>query len=101
MMPPACGGHATGSVGAILGKREDGRLYVRDVPAGMGAAEAGLEPGDEIVAIDGRDVRGMDPDAVRAALRGEVGSTVILTVVRGALRRDVKVKRGPFRGGAS
>lgn len=100
-MLAACVGHPKGSIGAVLGKREDGRLYVRDVPAGMAGSNAGLEPGDEIVAIDGRDVRGMVPDAIRTAVRGDVGSTVVITVVRGALRRDVKIQRGPFRQGGS
>jgi S1-C subfamily serine protease len=94
----ACGGSAGGSIGAVLGKRHgDGRVYVRDVPAGMTGAEAGLEPGDEIVAIDGRDVRTMSTEDVQGALRGKIGTTVVLTVDRAGARRDVPVRRGPFR----
>jgi carboxyl-terminal processing protease len=97
--PLGCGGGATGSIGAVLGKRGDGRLYVREVPPGMSAWTAGLEPDDEIVAIDGREVRAMTPEDVSKALRGTVGSDVTLTVKRGGLARDVKVRRGPFRQG--
>jgi C-terminal processing protease CtpA/Prc len=93
----ACGGGATGSVGAVLGKREDGRLYVREAPSGMAAATAGLEPDDEILAIDGRDVRKMTADEVRKALRGRVGSGVVLLVERKGARREVTVTRGPFQ----
>ncbi len=97
----SCGGTATGSVGAVLGKQaEDGRLYIRQAPPGMAAWTAGLEPDDEVVAIDGRDVKAMTLDDVRAALRGPVDSTVVLTIRRGGVVRDVKVKRGPFKEGA-
>lgn len=95
----SCGGSSAGSIGAVLGKRENGRLYVRDAPPGMAAWKAGLEPDDEIVAIDGHDVRAMTADDVRKAVRGDVGSTVILTVERNGVRRDVNVQRGPFKDG--
>lgn len=97
LLVSSCGGAATGSVGAVLGKRDDGRLYVRATPAGMAAWTAGLEPEDEILAIDGHDARAMTPDDVRSALRGGVGSTVVLKVRRSGLVRDVKVQRGPFK----
>jgi len=94
----SCGGSATGSVGAVLGKSaDDGRLYVREAPAGMAAWTAGLEPDDEIVAIDGQPARAMTLDDVRKALRGPIGSTVVLTIARGGVQRDVKVQRGPFK----
>ncbi len=86
-----------GTIGAALGKQTDGRLFVRSVPPGQGAAQAGLEVDDEIVAIDGVDVRGMTPDDVRQAVRGELGSTMVLTVVRGGTRRDVVVKRSALK----
>lgn len=75
---------APGTIGATLGKQPDGRLFVRAVPPGQGAAQAGLEVDDEIVAIDGKDVRGLTPEEVRQAVRGDLGSTMVLTVVRGA-----------------
>lgn len=86
-----------GTIGAALGKQPDGRLFVRSVPPGQGAAQAGLEVDDEIVAIDGIDVRGMTPDDVRQAVRGDLGSTMIVTVVRGGTRRDIVVKRSALK----
>ncbi len=60
------------------------------------AARAGLEPGDLIVSIDGRSTQGMDAAKVTDAIRGEPGTTVMLTISRGdgtpfdvAVRRDV------------
>ncbi len=92
-----CGGHQVGVIGAVLGKRGDGRLYIRDVPEGMGAAQAGLEPGDEIIAIDGRAVFSMTPEEVSKALRGDIGTTALLTIDHHGARRVVKVERQALR----
>jgi hypothetical protein len=102
----ACASAAPGTIGALLGQRTDGRLFVRGVPPGQGADRAGLEIEDEIVAIDGRPVKEMTQEDVRRAVRGDVGSTLTLTVERAGQRRDVKVERSPSladkpSGGAS
>jgi carboxyl-terminal processing protease len=75
-------GPEKGTIGAVLAQRNDGRLFVRDVPDGLAAEEAGLQPGDQILLIDGMDVRGMSSKAVHLALSGDVGEKVKLTVVR-------------------
>ncbi|MFP3852971.1 MAG: S41 family peptidase [Anaerolineales bacterium] len=49
---------------------------------GSPAEEAGLEPGDEIIAVDGEDVTGMDGNQVIRLVMGPAGSTVELTVRR-------------------
>ncbi len=92
----ACGSAAPGTIGALLGKRTDGRLFVRGVPPGQGADRAGLEIDDEILAIDGHPVAQMTQEDVRKAVRGNVGSTLTLTVQRGGQKRDVKVERSPI-----
>lgn len=93
-----CGASGPGSVGAVLGRDNETRaLHVREVPAGLGAERAGLLPGDEIVMIDGVYVRDLASADVRAKLRGEAGSTVMLTVVRGDEVRHLEVKRAPMR----
>jgi C-terminal processing protease CtpA/Prc len=81
----------------VVGQRGDGRLFLRDVPAGLAAAQAGLRPGDEIVLIDGVDVRTMTPERVHQALSGEVGDPVKLTVVRGEQVIRVTLLRTPPR----
>src|SRR5512140_648254 len=43
-----------GTIGAVLGQRPDGRLFVRDVPPLLAARKSGLLPGDEILLIDGK-----------------------------------------------
>jgi C-terminal processing protease CtpA/Prc len=72
-----------GTIGAMLGQRGDGRLFVRDAPAELSASAEGLEEGDEILLIDGRDVRKMSDDELHHALSGDVGSRVKITAVRG------------------
>lgn len=67
-----------------------------EVPGGRGAAEAGLAPGDVLVAIDGDYVPRMGPDELRRRLRGAEGTRVRLTVLRGDEVLHVEVRRGPF-----
>ncbi len=95
-------GPPIGSVGAVFGVRGDEpRVFVRDAPAGLGAAEAGLRPGDELLFVDGEDVRDLGAEGVRERLRGVVGTTVVLTVARGDEIVRVRVTRKPFRRAGS
>lgn len=91
-----CGAPA-GSIGAMLVQEETGALRVREAPEGLTGARAGLAPGDEVVAIDGADVRGLDRDEVHRRLQGPIGTRVELTVVRGGVVEKVSVMRGPYR----
>jgi C-terminal processing protease CtpA/Prc len=76
-----------GTIGAVIAQDDQsGRIFVRDAPPGLAAAKAGLRRGDEIVLIDGLDVRAMSAQQVHAALSGDVDATVKLTLVRGAER---------------
>lgn len=89
-----------GTIGAMLAQTSDLRLVVRDVPPNLAAARAGLAPGDEILLIDGRDVRELDVRGVHRSLAGEVGDPVKLTllrdgrVIRVTLRRTPPPKKG-------
>jgi carboxyl-terminal processing protease len=46
------------------------------------AEKANLQPGDQIIAVDGQDVTSLLPDAVRQKVLGPEGSTVKLTIQR-------------------
>ena len=93
----ACGG-TTGSIGAVLGRdNETAALHVRDVPPGLAAARAGLRPGDEIVMIEGFYVKNMSAKQIQTLLRGDPGTTVELTILRGEAVQRVKVTRTPLR----
>jgi C-terminal processing protease CtpA/Prc len=63
----------------------------------MDGARAGLEPGDEVLAVDGRDVRDLDPAGVHRTLAGEVGTPVTLTVARRGRVERLTVVRKPYR----
>ncbi len=54
----------------------DGRVTVMNPIPGTPGARAGIRPGDWFVTIDGRDVEGVDVDAVVELLRGEPGTSV-------------------------
>ncbi|MBI4950761.1 MAG: PDZ domain-containing protein [Myxococcales bacterium] len=89
-----CGTGAVGSIGAVL--RSDpatGAFVVRTVPEGLAAAEAGLEEGDVLKMVDGVLVDGLKKAKLQALLRGEVGTYVELTVVRGELVLRLEVLR--------
>ena len=49
---------------------------------GTPAERAGIQPGDRIVAVDGKPTEGLSPDEARDALRGPEGSKVSITVDR-------------------
>ena len=86
-----------GSIGAVLAQsRHDGRVTLRDVPSGYPAAEAGVARGDEVLLIDGRDVRSLSPEAIHQLLQGEVGTMVNLTLLRRGKIERVAVKRAPL-----
>jgi C-terminal processing protease CtpA/Prc len=83
----------------VFGRDNDTRaLYVREVPAGLAAAGAGLLPGDQVVMIEGFYVRDLDAKSIHDKLRGDVGSTVALTILRGEEVIHVRVARGALRG---
>jgi carboxyl-terminal processing protease len=72
----------------------DGRVVVVAVINGSPADEAGINPGDTIVAIDGERLDGGDLDAAIDSLLGQAGTTVELVVLPpGSEERTVTVQR--------
>jgi C-terminal processing protease CtpA/Prc len=87
-----------GTIGAVIAQdTESGRLFVRDVPKGLAADKAGVKRGDEILLIDGLDVRAMSAKQIHAALSGDVDATVKLTLVRGERVLRVTLQRTEAR----
>jgi carboxyl-terminal processing protease len=54
---------------------------------GSPAEQAGVKPGDRIVGIDNRPVRGQSPADLVRAMRGDPGTKVILTIRRDGVER--------------
>ena len=77
-------------VGLVLTRQ----YYIQVVAArdGSPAAEAGLLPGDYIRAIDDNPTRLMSIVRARQLLRGEPGSTVTLTVIRGNAAEPTEIE---------
>ncbi|MHB1050164.1 MAG: S41 family peptidase [Bacteroidota bacterium] len=70
-----------GGVGVSIGVR-DGVITVLSPMEGYSAHKQGVKAGDRIIAIDGEDISGMNPDSVRLRVRGEPGTVVRMKVER-------------------
>ncbi len=62
---------------------------------GSPAQKAGLQAGDQIIAVDGADMTGINPESVRLKVLGPAGTTVKLTILRSGLANpfDVEITR--------
>jgi len=82
-LTPADGGASfeLGGIGAGLAARADGIVFTSVFP-GDPAERAGLRPGDRVVRIDGEDTAGMSVTDALQRLRGEVGTSVGVSVRR-------------------
>lgn len=90
----ACGAER-GTIGALIAQTPERQLVLREVPPQLAADRAGLKPGDELLLIDGRDVRELDERGVHLALSGEVGDPVKLTLLREGRVIRVTLRRTP------
>ncbi len=88
------GGQQSVGLGVRLGSSPPG--LVTDVAPGGPADTAGIQPGDVIVAADGKDLSRVDAPSLTAALAGADGSTVQLGIDRGAGSQPVTLTRGPY-----
>jgi len=69
-------------IGAYVDTKGTYITITKPIP-GYPAEKAGLQIGDQIIAVDGVDVTGMDPDVVRLTkVMGTAGTNVTLTVSR-------------------
>ena len=93
-------------IGAISQKMGD-FVTITELYQGQAADKAGLRPGDQIIAVDGQDATGKDPDAINNILRGFPGTTVKLTIRRPGqdedfdldlVRGEVQVPNVPYHG---
>lgn len=76
-------GDIGGGIGAEIGVRNNEPTIVR-VLEGNAAKKAGVLAGDVIVAVNDQSAQGWTSDKAATAIRGEVGTTVKLAVMRGA-----------------
>ena len=86
-----------GGIGVVLGKKGDDFVVVAPMK-GTPGDEAGIKAGDNILAVDGTNVDGMQLEDVVAKIRGKQGTEVelLLESTDGA-ERTVRVIRGDIK----
>jgi len=60
---------------------------------GTPAEAAGIKAGDQIVTVDGKSTDGVSLDEAVSRIRGPIGTTVELTIIRGGKALNIKVAR--------
>ncbi len=86
-------GHYAG-IGVQIDVRDGWIVVVTPLP-GSPAEQAGMQTGDRIVAIAGKSTKAWTPEEASAAIRGAIGSPVVVTVERAgsATRMSFTLKR--------
>jgi len=85
-------GDIGGGIGAEIGDRNNKVTIIRTLPD-TPAAEAKLLPGDVIVAVNDQSVADWSVNDAVNKIRGDVGTTVKLTVQRGVETKNFSIKR--------
>ena len=79
-------------IGAVLEPSPSGNLQVTQlVPGGPAQMQGGINVGDVLTLVDGVDVRGMDLGKVAPLIRGAIGTSVTLAVMRPGASETVPV----------
>ncbi len=78
-------------IGAFVDTEAEYLTIISTMP-GSPAEEAGLQPGDEVIGVNGEDVTGLDPSLVIRQVLGPAGSTVSLTIRREGLTEPFVVE---------
>lgn len=79
-----------GGIGVVLTQDLDtGITEASNVYEDSPAMKAGMQDGDIIYKVDGKDVSGKDLEEISGSIKGEKGSTVEVTVLRGEEQEEV------------
>lgn len=85
-------------IGVTIQQRSDGEgLDVMKVSQGGPAEEAGILPGDRIVAVDKESILGVELETVRNKIRGKEGTAVDIAVLRGDEQLEFSLIRKSFQ----
>ena len=83
-----------GGIGvSIVYQNADEGILIEAVDPGGSAQKAGIHPGDIIIEAGGQSLIGVDPSTATSFIRGEIGTDVILKVLRDGEELTFTVKR--------
>ena len=80
-------------IGLLLDFSDGKTLKVGATMEGQPAEAAGLQKGDQILAIDGTPVSDIEKDEVANHIRGEEGTFVVLTILRNGEEQEISIER--------
>jgi carboxyl-terminal processing protease len=94
-----------GGIGALIRKIGD-YTFIAEPYEGNPAQKAGLQAGDKIISVDGKDMYKKESDDVSSALKGPKGTTIVIEVERGnegkkkisVTRDEIKLPDVPYSG---
>jgi len=93
-----------GGIGASTVSIE-GKLFVNEVVEGYPADRQDVKPGDQLVKINGNEVKGKDRNQISQLLRGPKGSAVEVLIIRNGavitkslVRDEIKQPNVPYSG---
>ncbi len=95
-----------GGIGAVVGPR-NGKIMVLMPYEGSPAEKAGLKISDELLKIDGIDLKGKSQESISKLLKGQAGTVVKLTIKRFGQtntqevpvnRENIKINNVPYYG---
>ena len=72
-------------------------IVIQQVTKGGPAEEAGVQPNDVIIKVDGNSVVGMSLDESKKLIQGEAGTKVSMTVLRGTEELVLEVTRAEIK----
>ena len=79
-----------GGIGALVGKR-DGYSTILMPFKGYPAYSQGLQIGDKVIKIDGRDIRGLESNEISQLLKGQINTPIRLTIQRYGIEQPFDV----------
>jgi len=85
-------GNIGGGIGAEIGLRNDQLTIIRPLDDSP-ALKAGVQAGDIILSVNDEDVTGWTVDRVVQKIRGEIGTKVKLSLMRGSETKEISVTR--------
>lgn len=75
-----------------MSKKIDDFVTIIEVYKDQAADKAGIKPGDQILAVDGKETKGKTPAQLNEILRGTPGSKIVLTINRPGENNEIKIE---------